>query len=105
MALAFTGMLRASASVNTSGIIRDNYRPMRMRLDTDFQPVRVDEGDELFPNGIFEFNITKLLKHIKSNPVSFPIERYQKVLGKFCWRMFGAGSVLTARRYSISVAR
>jgi len=41
---------------------------MRMRLDTDFQPVRVDEGDELFPNGIFEFNITKLLKHYRKQP-------------------------------------
>ncbi len=52
---------------------------MKMRLDTDFEPVRVDEGDELFPNGIFEFNITKLLKHIKSNPDSFPIERVKMI--------------------------
>lgn len=57
---------------------------MRMRLDTDFQPVSVDEGDELFPNGIFEFNITKLLKHIKSNPDSFPIERV-KIMGLPVW--------------------
>ena len=48
---------------------------MRMRLDADFQSARVDEGDELFPNGIFEFNITKLLEHVKSNPDSFPVER------------------------------
>ena len=46
-----------------------------MRLDADFQSARVDEGDELFPNGIFEFNITKLLEHVKSNPDSFPVER------------------------------
>jgi hypothetical protein len=50
-----------------------------MRLDADFQPVRIDKGDELFPNGIFEFNITKLLIHIKSNPESFPIERIEVV--------------------------
>ena len=45
-----------------------------MRLDKRFQPVPVDAGDELFPNGIFEFNITKLLQHIKSSPHSFPVE-------------------------------
>ena len=43
-------------------------------MDKRFQPVPVDAGDELFPNGIFEFNITKLLQHIKSSPNSFPVE-------------------------------
>ena len=55
-----------------------------MRLDTHFQPVRVDEDDELFPNGIFEFNITKLLNHIKSDPDSFPIESV-KVMDLPAW--------------------
>lgn len=34
----------------------------------------VDAEDELFPNGFFEFNITKLIAHIKVNPDNFPIE-------------------------------
>jgi hypothetical protein len=50
---------------------------MRMRLDADFLPMGVDTGDELFLNGIFEFNITKLLDHIKSHRGSFPIEKLQ----------------------------
>jgi hypothetical protein len=51
------------------------YSPtMRMKLDRNFLAINVDEGDELFPNGIFEFNITKLLEHIKTNPHSFPKE-------------------------------
>jgi ParB/Sulfiredoxin domain len=46
-----------------------------MRLDANFLPMGVDPGDELFRNGIFEFNITRLLDHINSNLDSFPIER------------------------------
>lgn len=34
----------------------------------------VDAEDELFPNGLFEFNITKLIAHLGANPVNFPIE-------------------------------
>jgi len=47
---------------------------MKMKLDKKFQPMSRDEGDEFFPNGIFEFNITKLIAHIKASPDHFPIE-------------------------------
>ena len=39
-----------------------------MEVDDDFRPCPVDVGDELYPNGIFEFNITKLLNYIHENP-------------------------------------
>lgn len=35
----------------------------------------------MFPNGIFEFNITKMIEHIKANHDSFPIE--ELVLSNF----------------------
>lgn len=35
-----------------------------LRVDNDFTPCPVATGDELFPNGIFVFNITKLLEYI-----------------------------------------
>jgi hypothetical protein len=38
--------------------------PLRLQLDPGFQPCKAQEGDEIYPNGIFEFNITKLLAHI-----------------------------------------
>lgn len=47
---------------------------MNIKFDKKFQPVGVDEGDELFPNGIFEFNITKLVAYLKANPDRYPIE-------------------------------
>ncbi len=40
--------------------------PMSVRLDLDrhFQPCEPLEGEEIYPNGIFEFNITRLLAYI-----------------------------------------
>lgn len=38
--------------------------PMRLALDPRFQPCEAQEGEELYPNGIFEFNITRLLSYI-----------------------------------------
>lgn len=45
--------------------------------DKDFKPCSVDIGDELFPNGIFVFNITKLLDYIQNNPNKFSIEKIE----------------------------
>jgi hypothetical protein len=46
----------------------------KLKLNNEFKPLSVDEDDELYPNGIFEFNITKLLIFIKANPASFSVE-------------------------------
>lgn len=45
-----------------------------MKMYKDFKPVAIDPGDELFPNGIFELNITKMLAFITANPTQFPVE-------------------------------
>lgn len=36
--------------------------------DVRFNPCPVHDGDELFPNGIFVLNITKMLEYIGNNP-------------------------------------
>lgn len=41
------------------------------KLDKNFTPCPVSDGDELFPNGIFLFNITKIIEHIRSHPEEF----------------------------------
>lgn len=46
----------------------------KLKVDIRFTPCPVDVGDELFPNGIFEFNITKLLGHIQDNPGEYKCE-------------------------------
>ena len=49
-------------------------RPAKLKLDKRFQPSPLKEGDEAYPNGIFEFNITRLLTFIDAHPGDFPIE-------------------------------
>jgi hypothetical protein len=45
----------------------------KFKIDKDFLPCPVDDGDEIFPNGFFEFNITKMLEYIHGNSDQFPI--------------------------------
>jgi hypothetical protein len=46
----------------------------KLKLDKTFTPCPVVDGDELFPNGIFVFNITKMIEYVHSNTASLPIE-------------------------------
>ena len=39
----------------------------KLRVDVNFPPCPVATGDELYANGIFEFNITKLIEYIQEN--------------------------------------
>jgi len=43
-------------------------KPKKLKINKNFAPCKANVGDELFPNGIFEFNITKMLEFIKNNP-------------------------------------
>jgi len=43
---------------------RSDPPPVRLTLDPAFRPCEPEEEDELYPNGIFEFNITRLLAYI-----------------------------------------
>lgn len=45
-----------------------------LSIDDNFEPVSAEEGDELFPNGIFLFNITKMLSYIEKHPDQFTPE-------------------------------
>lgn len=38
--------------------------PVRLDLDPHFRPCEPVDGDELYPNGIFEFNISRLLCYL-----------------------------------------
>jgi hypothetical protein len=40
----------------------------------DFRPCPVKDGDEIFANGIFQFNITAMIDFIHSNPADFAAE-------------------------------
>ena len=48
------------------------FKIARMLIpDKNFVPCPMEEGDEFCPNGIFVFNITKMIEFIKSNPDKF----------------------------------
>jgi hypothetical protein len=38
-----------------------------LKVNDNFIPCPTKEGDELYPNGIFVFNITKMIEYIKKN--------------------------------------
>jgi len=40
----------------------------RLSVDESFVPFPVADGDELFPNGIFVFNVTRILAHLTRHP-------------------------------------
>lgn len=45
-----------------------------LKLDRGFQPCPAEAGDELYANGIFEFNIGRLLAFISAHSERFRIE-------------------------------
>lgn len=40
----------------------------KLKTDPRFTPCPVHDGDELFPNGIFEFNVTRIAEYLNKNP-------------------------------------
>jgi hypothetical protein len=55
----------------------DHASAAKLKLDKIFQPCPAEPGDELYPNGIFEFNITRLLAFVETQVERFPIERVE----------------------------
>lgn len=45
-----------------------------LERDEGFTPWPVATGDELFPNGIFVFNVTGIIEYIQENPDSITLE-------------------------------
>lgn len=50
-------------------------RSRKFKIKKNFEPLPVEANDELFPNGIFEFNVTKLLVFLNEYPDDFPVEQ------------------------------
>jgi len=46
----------------------------KLKLDEKFQHCAAEPGDEFYPNGIFVFNITRLLAFIETHAERFPVE-------------------------------
>jgi hypothetical protein len=48
--------------------------PRRLRRDKRFAPCATGDDPELFANGIFEFNITRMLEFLDADSVRYPVE-------------------------------
>lgn len=69
----------------------------KLKNNKIFQPLPKEEGDEFYPNGIFEFNVTKLLIFIKANPHIFqPEEVAVKAIRTFPSRKLNESTIQTA---------
>ena len=46
----------------------------KLKIDKNFTPFHVADNDELYQNGFFQFNITRIIEHIQQSPDNFPLE-------------------------------
>ena len=51
------------------------YKSRMLSLNKEFRPLPTNIGDEIFPNGIFRFNISKIIEHIATGELSVEKER------------------------------
>ncbi len=42
----------------------------KLKINKHFTPCRIDDEDEMYPNGIFVFNITKMAEYIRNNSIT-----------------------------------
>ncbi|EKD26187.1 MAG: hypothetical protein ACD_79C01316G0001 [uncultured bacterium] len=49
----------------------------KLKPDTNFTPLESDDETEIYQNGIFQFNITKMIEFIKNNPEAFIPEKIE----------------------------
>jgi hypothetical protein len=76
----------------------NSEKSRQFKINKKFEPAESDAGDELFPNGYFEFNITKLLAFIESKTNMFPVEQVEvKKLVKERHGHLNEETVLTAK--------
>ena len=45
----------------------------RLKIDKSFKPCPTEDGDEIYRNGIFEFNISKLIEYMNDNSDEFEL--------------------------------
>ena len=53
--------------------MNNRNRSLLLKIDKNFKPAAVENGEEYFPNGFFVFNITKMLGSISNNKERFKI--------------------------------
>jgi len=60
--------------VRTAPGSKPTEKPRHLRRDSQFQACATEPGDELYPSGIFQFNISRLIAFISAHSERFPTE-------------------------------
>ena len=58
----------------------------KLKISKNFKPCSIDDGDELYPNGIFVFNITKMAEVIQNQNITYEevlVRDYSRGSSKF----------------------
>jgi hypothetical protein len=66
--------LTIATNMQTDSLSKPSAIPARIRPNKRFQPCLINKGEEFFANGIFEFNITRILAFLDTDPARFPVE-------------------------------
>jgi len=61
------GLIMKSLTKKVRERLKRESHPLYLFPDPNYQPLEIRESDEYFPNGIFIFNITRLLEHIAAH--------------------------------------
>ncbi len=56
--------------------MRKKHHPREIKIDPSFTPCDAKEGDEIYPNGIFHFNISRILEDIESGKLEVIREQF-----------------------------
>ncbi|KMM36770.1 hypothetical protein [Guptibacillus hwajinpoensis] len=46
----------------------------KIQMNQNYLPLSCNIGDEIYPNGIFHFNITRIAEHIQSGSIKVELE-------------------------------
>jgi hypothetical protein len=72
----------------------------KLKINKNFKPCSVEEDDELYPNGIFEFNITRMTEYLQKNPEAVPVEMVE-----VCNIYWGSSSLNETHLNSVDVSQ
>jgi len=61
----------------------------KIKLNKHYVPLPSHKGDEIYPNGIFKFNISKILEYIADGKLNLEIESINISAWLKTWPRFG----------------
>lgn len=93
-------MSKKKEDILTELVTEEIYMTIRLKVDKNFNPCPIATGDELFPNGIFVFNITKILEYIKNKPNDIILEEI--MVRDYC---SGFSSINESQMDSVKISR